>query len=599
MLFKILMQKNPAYDESSWREQDILYEGGIRAMRAARDFIKPLDGEKAQRYEDRIRLVAYIGYVAQVIDFFCAALFSSGLDVTEAADADDEETEGEPAQESDFWRAFAKDADRKGLGFSSVMREAVRCALLKKRALVACDFPDPGVKPTSRLEEKQLGADRGYCYNLDLEKLVDWELDDEGKLDWAILYEKNVERPSPKAERKLETHCWTIWTRGTAPDIDPTALRALDEANESGDVTAASNILRTLQKKADAGRGDKARWERYEFTCPIGWNDFRPDLDIPKVDEGETSFLEIPILVLELPAGLWAGNFLGPMAVEHWSRRSALVGAEARNMTATTFVSLGKDDGGLGADVLDDATKRALRDRGVDVVVPGTMGVAEPMATAYDVIQRDLKDLKDEIFRVAHQMAMSVDNTAGSMKRSGESKQQDKKDVDVVLGALAVFVKTFAVRIYGVLAAAMGETDVVWTPRGLDKFVGEDRAELTQEGINLEIISDAIPSPTWQKETKTQFALRWTPNLDPTTQDTIRMEIAAGVDVHQELKDAQLDLEKDQVENTPTPKEQMDAKNEALAKATSGAPPAERPPPAPGTANKKAATKTNGKAKTA
>lgn len=596
MRYDLLTQRHPDYDERTWAELDLLYEGGIRAMRAAESFIKPLDGEKPSRYADRLRLVAYVPYPGQIIDYFTSGLFQSGLDVTEAVDADDPATAGEGAQQEDFWDEFAKDADRKGTPFSGVIREAVRTALLKKKALVALDFPDPGKKPENRLEEKALGADRGYAYNLPVEELVDWELDDQGRFEWCVLYEKIVERPSPKASRSLETHRWTVWTRGEAPDVDQNDLAAFEAAKEAGDLQAASRVLRTLQKRATPAPDAKARWERYEFTCPIGWDAFSPDTEIPLVDSGETSFPEIPILLLELPAGLWAGNLLGPMAVEHWSRRSALVGAEARNMTAVTFAELGKDDGGLGADALDGATKRALREKGVDIALPGRLGVAEPQAHAYEVVQRDLKDLKDEMFRVAHQMAMSVDNSSSSTRRSGESKKQDKTDVDVVLGALAVFAKVLAVRVYRVLAAAMKEADVLWTARGLDKFTAEDRTELTQEGMSLGIVLDSIPSPTFRKEALTQFAFRWAPNLDPTTQDTIRKEIADGVDSHQELEDKLLENEKDAADDpAPTPGDAHDdAQKVALEAAKNpapGAPPGAGAPPGKNGAGAKPAPK--------
>ena len=584
MLYKLLKQRNPDYDKVLWDEIDLLYEGGYKAMRAAKDYLPMLDGERVQRYDDRVRLVAYVGYMGEIVDFFCASLFESGLDITEAVDADDPDTTGEPAQKEDYWQEFAKNADLQRTPFSMVLRHAVKDALCKRRALVACDFPDPGQIPTTRAEEKKLGADRGYCYNVPLDQLIDWELDDFGRFKWCILYETAVERADPTKVRGRITHTWTVWTledvaQGVAEDIQ-TALNKFQ-------ATPA-----TPPPVAPTKGPIKARWAKYGITVSPDFNDWKDDLDIPLIESDTTSFDRIPILQLELPMGLWAGNHLGPMAREHWERRSHLVGAESRNMTAVGYLELGKpSDDGVGVDAIDPTTRAEMKRRfGVEMAVPGKLAFAEPNGHAYEVVDKQIDKLKDEMFRVAHQMAMSADTSRATQQaRSGESKQQDKKDVAVVLGALAVFTKDFGVEIYETIAVARSEADVVWTAHGLDKFVDDDRASIVQEAATLEVIADGIPSPTWKKEYKTQQALKLTPNLPPETQDTIRKEIADGVEQHQELDDILLEQDKEAALDTPTPGDQLKAQTE-VAKVK-----AAQPQPAAPAAGGKPAPKQNGK----
>lgn len=600
MLYKLLKTRSPDYDEVTWREVQLLYEGGAKIMRHAADFVPMLDNERSGRYADRLRKVAYIGYLAQIVGSLGSGLFEGGLDVTESIDAatlekgeQPQDADGAPKTEDDeFWKEFATDADRKGTPFHMVMREAVEQALLKKRAIIACDFPDPGKKPESRAEEKQLEADRGYCYVLDLCELVDWEIDDQGRFEFAIIYETTQKRPSPYAPRGLVTHTWTIWTMGEREEPSADLADQYHQAVHSKDEKLAKAVFDKMQAKVGPAKakGDKARWERYSLTVPAAWDGWQDDLDIPLEAEGESSFGRIPLVQLELPEGLWVGNQLHPMAVEHWCRRSELVGAQGRNLTAVTYVSLAKDDGGLGADALDGPTKSALKEQGVDVVVPGTMGVAEPAAQAYEVIGKDLAQLKDEMFRIVHQMAKSVDNSASSMRRSGESKKQDKTDEEVVLEALATFVKTAAVEVYETIGEARDENDVEWTARGLDKFGSVDRAELTAEGQALPLILDAVPSATWKKESIVQFAFKWTPNLPPATQDKIRTEIGEGVDSHQDLDDAMLENAKADEEDHVTPGQAHDDSTKvAMAAAKSGAqqgpPGAKGAPPAKKPAN--------------
>lgn len=573
MKYGILNQRNPEYDDVLWGELDVLYVGGYKAMRRAHVFLDQLDGEKQKRYNDRLRLVSYIGYMGQIIDFFCASLFSSGITVTEAVDADDPDTAGEPAQADDYWQDFDKDADLRRTPFSTVLRNSVRDALLKQRALIQVDFPVPEEIPKSRAEEKEMGIDRGYVYEVPLEQLIDWEIDDFGCFKWCVLYETTCERTSPGAVRGAVTHTWTIWSMFTEKDA---AKEVVDyvQSNQPATARPQPGQQKAQQPVAGSPKSPKdngvARWAKYEITVPPGFKDWKDDMEIPQVDGGVTKFNRIPLLMLELPEGLWAGNHLGPMAREHWARRSYLVGAEARNMTAIGYVNLDTSGGAAGGIMdLEPDEKRALKDRNVDLVLPGALQYAEPSGAAYGVVDTQLKDLKDEMFRVAHQMAMSVDNSSSTMRRSGTSKQSDKKDVAVVLEALAEYAKDFAVEIYECIAQVRGEDDVVWTARGMDKFVDDDRAELIQEAVSIDLIG--IPSPTWQKEYKAQIAFKLAPNLPPETQDTIRKEITEGVDSKKEIDDLTADQQKDDLQDTPTPGDQHRAQTKvAMAAAKNG-----------------------------
>lgn len=508
MKFSLLKQRSPEYDDVLWRELDVLYEGGYKAMRRAGQYIHPLDGEKPQRYQDRLKLVSYIGYMAQIIDGFVSSLFAADLDITEAVDAADNGTPGKAPPVPEFWLDFSKNADMKSTPFSDVMKCIVREALLKRRAVLAVDLPAPKAQPVSRADEIALGADRAYCFPVEICELVDWAKDDDGCFTWAIVYTERSDRTSPTASRATVTYGWKVWTLGPP----------------NGALVAEGEAL-------------TAHWQLFELTVPLGWKEWDDELDIPMTGEGKTSFDRIPLMEFELPHGLWAGNFLGPMAREHWSRRSQLVGSEGRNMVAIPFIEAGStDDDGLGTDAIDPKTQLAMRQKGI-LTVPngGTLGFAEPEGKAYAIVDSQLGQLKDEMFRVAHQMAMSTDNSSSTMRRSGASKQQDKKDMATVLESLSGLVKSFAVQVYECIAQARGERDVVWTARGLDRYVDADRTDLLAEAVALDAI--AIPSQTFKAEYKTRTALALVPNLPAATQDIIRAEIIKGVESEVEMGD--------------------------------------------------------------
>ena len=151
---------------------------------------------------------------------------------------------------------------------------------------------------------------------------------------------------------------------------------------------------------------------------------------------------------------------------------------------------------------------------------------AEPMGLAYQLANKELIELKDEMFRVVHQMAAAVTNNSASLGRSGQSKQKDGEATAVVLGAFGSMLREFAKRIYETVSAARGES-VVWTPRGLDNYQGEERADLIAEATSMALVD--IPSLTFQQTYKTAIATKLAPNLPPDTQETIRQEIVKGV----------------------------------------------------------------------
>jgi hypothetical protein len=157
------------------------------------------------------------------------------------------------------------------------------------------------------------------------------------------------------------------------------------------------------------------------------------------------------------------------------------------------------------------------------------IGFAEPAGAAYELVDKQLEKLVDEMFRVVHQMASSVSATKQALARAAASKAEDRHATEIVLAAYGALVRDAAKRVYDCLSAARGE-NVVWTAHGLDKYELEDRDGILKEALALDAIS--IPSATFQKTYKTKIALALVGNCPPETQDVIREEIERGVDEH-------------------------------------------------------------------
>jgi hypothetical protein len=495
MLFGILKQRNEAYLGDTWRELGDLYTGGYQILASAKRYLPQMVGEGDERYAERVKVAAYLCYLGQIVDFFVANLFSHELKVAPAADANDPNTPGgEP--EDHFYVEFAHDADRKGTTFVKLMRACLTTALVKGSALIGYDFPRREREPASRAEEEAWGTDRAYAFEIPVEQLIDWELDeDEGTFEFAILHRQFSRRASPAEMRSGVVDEFKVWT-----------MR---------DGKAHFDIYRTKPHPADKPPADKD--------------------DVPLVDSGDTQFTSIPMLRLELSDGLWVGNKIGPAAKEHFQRRNILTAAENKSLFAIPFVQLGSEIGAPGMALPSEVQQNpnrgedprvALANKGYLVLGSGdNVDFAEPSGSCYAVVESQLRDLKDEMFRVVHQMAASVSNIGASLGRSGDSKQEDRQSTAIVLGALGSAVRDFAKRIYTAVSEARKD-DVVWVPHGLDQYDGDARELVLQEAVQAPQIQ--IPSNTWRKAFYTQLALRLLPNIEPETADVIRKEIAAS-----------------------------------------------------------------------
>jgi hypothetical protein len=499
--YGILTQRNPAYLGEVWAELGDLYEGGYTILRNADRYMPRMIGETQDRYRERLKVAAYLCYFGQIVDYFAADLFSQEIAVTPAADADNPDTPGsEPSDPDEFYDSFANDSDLKGTPFGQLLRQAFTSALVNGRAVIAVDFPaqDTDTRPQNKLDEERLGTDRAYAFEVPAEQLIDWECDDRGGFEFAVLHRACCRRASPAEVRDKRVEEFKVWSR-----------------TDSGAVVW--EVYRT---------------EPYSPDRPPQEND-----DIPLVARGETSFRRIPLIELRVPAGLWIGNKIGPVAKEHFQRRNMLNAAENKSLFAIPYVKCGSEMGGADGALPSEAQQNPHRgeDPRRELYAKGYLclgadddiGFAEPSGAAYDVADKRLERLKDEMFRIVHQMAASVSNSGASLGRSGDSKAEDRHATAIVFGAYGALVRECAVRVYATISEARGET-VPWTAHGLDNYDGDDRATIVNEAIQVNQI--AIPSLTFAKHYKTYLALRILPNVQPDVAEVIRREIEDGVE---------------------------------------------------------------------
>lgn len=509
MKYALLKTTNPEYDLELYNEIEDLYEGGYKILDNAAKYLPRLAQESDPIYRDRLRSSSYLPYMGQIVDQLSAQLFSEELTITASPDAENDDTPGEVPE--GYYQQFMLNADRSGRSFADVMQGAAREAMKKGRAFVGVDFPrlDQAMRETiaTRADEENLGATDAYLYDVAPEEVTDWEYDDDGRLMWALVYRCFSRRRSliESRDRIVEQYkYWYLTDSGTAS------------------------------------------WQIYEVEYAADGKDKpKDDDDIPLADEGDTTFPEIPLIEIRAPKGLWVGNKIGPLAREFYQRRSAFIASQAKSLVAIPVAQLGPEIEGAGGELPSDAQQNPYRGhdpvgqfRSKGFVVVGKddkIGFAETAGTSFKIVQEELKDLREEMFRVVHMMAASVNNRqAATVGRSGLSKQSDKEDTAIVLTAWGTLVRGLAERAMNLIARALGDS-IVWHARGLDSYETVDRPEVLQEAISVDQVG--IPSKTFKVAYKTALALKLAPGLPETDQEQIRQEISTGVDAEAEMQD--------------------------------------------------------------
>lgn len=507
MKYSILNRKHSSYDEEQYKELKELYTGGYCILKNARHYLPRVLGETESRYIERVQHASYVPYFGQIIDYFVSNLFNQDLTVTPPSDAEHPETPGVVPDET-YYSNFYRNADHAGSPFADIVKEAFRDSIIYNRAVVCVDFPSDQNDALNLAEEEQMGYANAYAYYVPANDLINWKYDDYGNLEWCIIKCTREDTKDPLSDVLLCRDEFKVWKM-----VDGFAV-----------------------------------WEKYEVTYPVGQRPQMTD-DIPKVGSGSTNFKNIPALILEIPEGLWVGNKIGPLAKEHFRRRSMLNSAESKSLVSIPVAALGPEVGAFQGTLPSEAQQDPHRGddpvkkfRTEGYIVTGSedkIYFAEPSGTSYQIVDRELQELRDEMFRVVHQMAQGVTSSSGSaVKRSGLSKIKDAEATVIILGEYGRLARRFAEKIYKTISDARKE-DVSWVARGLDTFEVDQRQQVIDEATKIDFIN--IPSVTFKTEYKTQLAFQILGNTHSNIQQAIRDEIREGVEQEHDIMSGLVD----------------------------------------------------------
>jgi hypothetical protein len=478
-----LNQRHPSINTVRLAELSALYEGGEKLERLYTSLLPQRERESARRYDTRIKEAQYRNYLGPIIDYFVSMLFVSKPVLKAKRPGDDE-----GAEPGDYWAALRGDCDRAGTDIDALFRETLTMAMVERTGWVRLHQPVDGAEPPVDKAEFD-GRKLGDCWleHLDCHGIFDWETGDDGRLLWALTHRIESRRLGIGASRDIVVETWDYLT--------PAAVEKF-----------------------------QIRYQKDKKPQPTD--------TVASIGSAPHTFGQVPLICLDLPPALWVANRLRSPQLAHFRK----VNAQAWSMAATCYAMREYFVGS------PEEFQKAINGPGYEVILhrEDKAQWSAPPSEHFAALDVEIKAEKDEIFRVAHQMALGVENNAAAVGRSADSKASDMESTRVALVAFSRQVKETIKVTLDLITRARGE-DIEWSVEGLDDFAALDVDAFL---ANLALLNDKvgkIPSKTFAIQANTRVAEALLRDLDEETKVLIRQEIKAGTS--DPAEDAKLERE--------------------------------------------------------
>lgn len=462
---------HPSISPQRREELEALYEGGEKLEKLYTRLLPRRDRERPERYELRIKEAEYRNYLGPIIDYFKSMLFISRpvlkAKVDGAADA--------TSDAGPYWNELREDCDLGGTDVDALFGQVLTDAMVGRTGWIRIHSPtDGGEQPNDAAEFEARKLGDCWLERLESCEVLDWDLGPDGRLLWALTHKVSTPRLGIEGGRKLVTETWEHLTRETV--------------------------------------------EAYSITYE---RDKKPKPDDAIVRLGQPvphPFGAVPLICLDLPPALWVGNRLRSPQLAHFRK----LNAHSWSISATCYAM-------REYFVSDpDAFSEQIHGAGYEVILhkDDKAQWSSPDGGHFSAAADEVKTEKDEIFRVAHQMALGVENNAAAVGRSAESKASDAESTRVVLVAFSRRVKECIEYVFDLIARARGEK-IDWSVEGLDDFAAFDITSFLEQ-LGLVKAAGGIPSRTFEIQSKTRLAEALLKDCDEQTKATMRKEIEDG-----------------------------------------------------------------------
>ncbi|HEY6021367.1 MAG TPA: hypothetical protein VIY48_16120, partial [Candidatus Paceibacterota bacterium] len=443
--YKTLKVRNDGYKADFWARCRALYSGGPTLLedKEVLKQIMPMHGAEEQSiYDERCKRAFYIPYPGSIVDKIVSELMakpiSFDLENTTASASDGgvgERSDLDTTKEKQlppYYSDLVKNCNRPGgvkLSLAQFARDQMFTALQCQTAWALVDLPKKPADGYANLaQQEKAGALNAYICPIDPECVVDWEDGEDGELDWALIQDKIAKRNGIAGDRNTVTLRWRYYT--------------------------------------------KTDWAVYELTYDVTKKPQGPTdtEEAQQVDAGKHSFQKVPVRRLQLPEGLWAMGKLEAMARAHMNQRNALSWGQLKALYPVPVLYMMTPD--VKNDVSQDAGRiNQTHGQGYMRVLAENdrLEYFSPDTAPYKIAMEDLAGIRDEMHRVLHHMAMSVDNSGAALQRSADSKAIDQAAASVILRALGMLLREHLEELLGIIATGRKE-NLAFCAHGMDNF---------------------------------------------------------------------------------------------------------------------------------
>jgi hypothetical protein len=457
---------HPEYDGAYLERLRAFYKGGKALLRnhALMEEVFPKHNDESPGvYKERCRRAFYLPYAGEILNFIKASLSAEQLrmDLSKEKGA----KEGPPTPE--WYSEWFKDVSPPGgksISMHDFVREAILEGLICRVAWARTDLPAP---PSPSEEYKNLatqekaGALEAYALIVPAESVIDWDEDESGELELVVVHSRSRKRTGLKGGRSIVIERFLVYTR--------------------------------------------EEWAIYELPHKVNEHP-SPQIVVRRVKGGKHTFGRVPFARLDVGDGLWAMDNIESACRALFESLSGRAWAEFQSLHQELYEFLGPEESSAGVQIGEnqqDAERAVKQKRGQGhVQVRGKDDEAKfvgPSNAPFEEARKSCSELRAEIHRVTHQMALAADNTAAALRRSADSKGHDKASAVVVFTALGQIARKFAEDLTNLVSRGRSDVALVdkWAASGMAKFdaISVD-ASITRA---VELSSVPIPSPTFWK----------------------------------------------------------------------------------------------------
>lgn len=381
---KHLMQKHPDYHDELLRQYSDLYTGGHRFEKNKDHYLRTRQLETsgsaggAGLRNARLACASYTPNAAGIIDWLAAAAFQAEPVII---------PQGGSETDNHYYHELNRNVDGCGRDLPSLMRSRLLEYMIHNRAYIAVEFPE--TPETDLGGQRSVGGLDARLRPLNARNVINWNVDDEGKLRWVLTYFCESKKLAPWSSDCVECHTWTY-------------------------ITATGSYEYEYVDDSKGGYSKSVLDDRAVAKL----------VEVRKNDLGV-----LPIIPIHIHGGPWVMDRIAPIALSLFNREASLQFALDQSAYAMMVVSTNKDISSLVASEV--AAIKLSPNNGESVTF------AAPPTNHFDSLQRSCEHLLASMYLAVQAMALQAASNDSNGRQSGVAKFRD-------FGAIAILISTFA-----------------------------------------------------------------------------------------------------------------------------------------------------------